>query len=375
MTNIYDIINKNILKGVSEMINEEYVNDSVYAEAHTESDFNTFMESCDAEINSMFAEYNMLHERVMLEAEIMDSVPEEMMIAYEAGQKNIFTHIGEFIIKIFNKIKEVIDKAIEKFKDLSFSTKSDMQKIDAFTKKHPKFADEIVCSFKKGELEVADMRSLKELEDTYAEIIKLSNKKDADPKSLKAKWEAAKEKFENADKSPIIKILGVTAGALVSIASIKKFYPDLLKSKNELQEQRKKSMELEASALESMKALQREFSDKKDAQGPKELVIRDDIGIAELTLQMSRYLNGKISDVTNSHTTIFTKIATGLAKMADKINPDSVNAAERKKTDLGAITSKKAEEKKAAEDAAELERERKKNDAIEIANAKKGRNS
>jgi DNA/RNA-binding domain of Phe-tRNA-synthetase-like protein len=146
----------------------------------------------------------------------------------------------------------------------------------------------------------------------------------------------------------------------------------LLKSKNELQEQRKKSMELEASALESMKALQREFSDKKDAQGPKELVIRDDIGIAELTLQMSRYLNGKISDVTNSHTTIFTKIATGLAKMADKINPDSVNAAERKKTDLGAITSKKAEEKKAAEDAAERERERKKNDAIEIANAKKG---
>lgn len=336
------------------MINE-FVSGSVSIDMDAAlNEYNSFMESCDNEIDTMFAEFNMMHEKVMLESEIMDSVPEDMMMVYEAGKSNIFTKIGEFVIKIFTKIKEFIDKGIAKLKEITFKSKSDMQKIDIFLKKNPHLKNEEIDIFKdavsKGAINFDNIKNVKDVSIAFNELIELSKKKDIDPKSFRGRVEKFKEKLKNLDKSTVV--VGVSAIGTVggAILYIKKFMPDMVRATNTLNEQKKILDENKANALERLRTLKKTVKIDKNATGTKE-VINDEIGIAELTLQITRLLSNKISAVTNDNVNFFTKMANGIAKLADMLNPDSKAAAKRLMHNLDDVKkNKEKDEEKELED-------------------------
>lgn len=299
------------------MINNEYMDGSVGIDMDVVlNEYNSFMESCDNEISNMFADFNMMHEKVMLESEIMDTVPEDMMIVYESEKKNIFTKIGEMIVTLFKKIKELIDKGIEKLKELSFKNKTIMQKAEVFAKKHPEFKNEILESIKSGALDLNDMKSLKELEAAYDEIIKLSKKKDIDPKTLRGKWEKLKEKF---DSDSISKKADATNKVITVGVALAFFIPNILKAVNEMNDLKKKTKDQEVYALETLRELQRTEPSVKTADGGSNTKIDlDNIGKAQLILQMSRIMNGKITQVMGNTTSIFSKLADVIAQKTDK---------------------------------------------------------
>ena len=300
------------------MINE-FVSGSVSIDMDAAlNEYNSFMESCDNEIDTMFTEFNMMHEKVMLESEIMDSVPEDMMMVYEAEKSNIFTKIGEKIIDIFKKIIELIDKGIDKLKDLSFKHKSELQKAEIIAKKYPNFKNQILKSAEAGDLDLKDINSLKDLEKVYDEIVKLSKQKDADPKSLKAKWDNAKEKFKKDIESKaktadsVNKFL--TAGVAIAF-----FIPNLIKTKKAFDDMRKSTKDEEAELLNTLKS-------RKKVDG--NLVIDDTVGILELRLQMLREKHGATSKIIGSTTSKLSNIMTELARAADRVVDNGGSRAE-----------------------------------------------
>ena len=310
------------------------------------NDYNSFMESCNNEINNMFAEFNMMHEKVMLESEIMDSVPEDMMMVYEAGKKNIFTKVGEFVIGIFNKIKELIDKSIAKLKELTFKNKTTVQKVELLVKKHPTFKDEIIKSFNEGMLDFNDIKSLKELESAYDEIVKMSNKKDVDPKSLRGKWEKAKEKFEK-DIDNTTKSMDRADKFLKVSVALALFVPMTRKVINELNDSKNRNDIRKADALARLKEIETtktsidtHIDGSKTKSTYKTKAVNNNTGIATLLLEMSRYMGNKVGVITSDKVSCFTKLENWFAERIDKLAPDiSKNMATRYQKSLEEVKS------------------------------------
>ena len=140
---------------------------------------------------------------------------------------NVVDKIGKAIIDIGKKALAFINNIISKIQESIFANKSDMQKISAMCKKNPSVADDINEAFKNGNLQVADIKSINELEKAYTDIMKAAKEKDVDPDSLKGKWNAAKKKFSNIGESDIAKgVIGVgmVAGGIITIAKL----PDII---------------------------------------------------------------------------------------------------------------------------------------------------
>lgn len=340
------------------MINLEYVNGSISLETDSViRPFESFMESCKTEIDNMFVDFDVLSERVALESAIMDTVPDDMMMVYESEKSNIFAKIGEIIIAIYEKIVKLIDDVIDKIKSISLKKKTDSQKLDLLIKKHPDLKNEAIAAFNSGALEMKDINSLKELEETFDEVIKMSRKAEADPKSIKAKWEKAKEKFEKSEKT--WKVVAAVAGAATAIVTagvaIKTLAPKCAEATNKLNDERRKAKEEEAEALASIKRLK----DHRTDDGSK--VVNDNMSRFHVELQIRREMNQKRSAVIGNRLTLIERISDGIAKLVDKIDKDG---GKRLIDDLTEV----AKQKKNREDA-ELDKEIKK--AEKLAEARK----
>ena len=131
--------------------------------------------------NNICYEMSLLEERVNIEQEITGSVDDTLVLEYEEKKKNFFQKIGEAIITIFEKIRTAIQSAIDKIKEIAFGSKSDLQKLDTLIKKHPELKNEAICAFNSGALDMKDIKSLKELDAAFEEIIRMSKEKDIDP--------------------------------------------------------------------------------------------------------------------------------------------------------------------------------------------------
>ncbi len=130
---------------------------------------------------------------------------------------NFVDKIGKAIISIFQKAISFVNNIITKIQESLFASKSDMQKVSALCKQNPGLADDINKAFASGDLKVADLKNLKELEAAYDECIRLAKQENVDPNTIKGKWLAAKKKFGNLSESDIVK--GVTVGIGVAAAA------------------------------------------------------------------------------------------------------------------------------------------------------------
>ena len=318
----------------------DYVNNTIDVDIDALSvEYNTFMESCEKDTNFMFANFAMIEDKFMLESSIMGSVSDDLMMVYESEKKNIFARIGDVIIAIYKKLKEFIEHAIDAVKNITFKSKSDLQKLDLLLKRHPDLKDEAIVAFNKGALELADMRSLKELEASFDEILRLSRKKDMDPKSLRAKWEKAKEKFNKDQQSwSVVKVAAATATVIGAAVAVATLGPKLVEAHRNMTENLQKAKEAEADALKELKEL-------KDVDGNS--VIRPDMGGLEFRVQLHREMVGKRQAVVGNRLTVLQRLVNGVAKFVSKFDSDKA-AAQRHQADLEAADAKR-EKRKSAE--------------------------
>lgn len=251
------------------------------------------------------------------ESTINGEEDEEKRLMLEAEGNNVFTKIGEKVIELGKKVVEFLKNCIDKITNLSFKSKKDIDKVELLCKEYPNLRDEIVCSFQKGELDVSSARSLRELENTYEEIVKLSKKADVTPGSLQDKWNKAVKKFENAEKTPVFTIAATTASAMSLYIAIRSFKGNCMKIKNDVNDQKNRAAKYNgqlADIIETMK----NTSYSKDG----EKLINDDMGKMEVLFRANKYLSGEYSAAAGKSVKVMDKLSNSIVRFVSKKTSD-----------------------------------------------------
>lgn len=188
-----------------------------------ESDLNDILDA----VNTASKEYHEAMNEYNLSVEFFETGDDTKLEAAEEKKTNFVDRIGAAIIEVGRKAVAFITNIINKIQESLFANKSDMQKVSALCKKNPGMADEINKAFKEGNLQVADIKSIKDLEATYDEIMRLAKQEKVDPNTLKGKWIAAKKRFGSLSEADIIKgletslkVAGTAAGLVITIGNL-----------------------------------------------------------------------------------------------------------------------------------------------------------
>ena len=219
--------------------------------------------------NNICYEMSLLEERVNIEQEITGSVDDTLVLEYEEKKKNFFQKIGEAIITIFEKIRTAIQSAIDKIKEIAFGSKSDLQKLDTH------------------------------------------------PNTLKGKWEKAKKKFNEDEKTwKIVKVGAAATTVITAIKAVATFNGALRRNRDELQESNAKNRELEAE-------LEKRLRDEGAIKAADPSTGKGGTGRWTALLQITRERNGYHDAARMQNLTLIEKIQNGIAKFLDKFTPKS----------------------------------------------------
>lgn len=256
------------------------------------------------------------YDRFMFESGINFSNNNDEKVITEAG-KNIFEKIGDAIINLFKKMKDFIDSIIIKINNRKFENKDYENKLNALAKGDPTLKEDIINKFKSADLNITDMKSLKEFQSTYNSLVELSKKKDIDPKSFKGKVNAFKEKFKDIDKSAVIKTvsaIGTVVSVSMAIALIKKNLNDVKSSSINLNKMTKDMYDKTLDSYEELKKM----------DGGK-FVDPDSLSKAQILQNVNMFSMNKLSRMisrdeksSNKLTNIFKSVVDKFTKSADK---------------------------------------------------------
>lgn len=330
-----------------------------------ESEFDEIIDSLDA----VFNEYNNAVYDNELYKEFMEAEDKEKSEKIEKANKNIIDKIGQAVIDVTKKAIAFIQNIINKLKDISINNKINTNKLDKaiaileknpdLIKNNPSIKDKIMDAYASGNLKPADLKGLAELDKTFEEIMHMSKKADIDPKTLRGKWELAKEKAANIDKATVVKVAAVTTTALIALKTIKNYHSDTLVAQK--------------NAQEASKTLS-EYKDFIYQQCEKEGML-DNKGALQQLLVIHRELCGKHCAACNESLTVAQRLANVGAKLGDLVI-DAANKASNavSKSDLGLSTSQMKKDVSHREDLRDAQRaielNRKINEAKAIEKAK-----
>ena len=317
------------------MINIDYVNGSIALETEgLFKPYTKFIESCENEIKDIFVNFNVITEKVELESSIMGSVPENMMMVYEAEKTNIFARIGEFLVKIYNEFVKLIDNVIDKIKNFSFKNKTNVQKLDILVKQHPEFKNEIVAAFNADVLKLDDINKLKELDRAWEEVLKMAKKKDIDTKTLKGKIEKIKENFEKDEKSwKVVKVAAAVGTVVTAAKAVTFFVPQCAEVMEKFKELKKSRSEQHADMME-------ELRNAKDKDGNP--IVTNQTGKFRLLLEFRRWGDKKYATVEKQQLSVFEILQNSIADFLDKFSKKS---SEKFKYNLNKTSERKEEQK------------------------------
>ena len=208
------------------MISIDYINSGhsiLFDDSDYCGEFLDYLKESEKDIASILVSHKINMSKVLMESSIMDYDYNNYNDFFENENKNFIQKIGASIIAMVKKFNEMINKAIQKIKDISFRFKSNDKKMKELIKKHPELGKEkikILCD--EGALDFSDMTSLSKLDKAFDDILEMSKKAEVDPKSLKGRWEAAKEKYLGKDykKEGKVKNIVMVVSAVTLIAGI-----------------------------------------------------------------------------------------------------------------------------------------------------------
>lgn len=283
------------------MISVKYVNDTLPIRDEFNNRFDKYLYESSLELDEYFSECCSKYIKYTIEND------DDFYISESEG-KNIFEKIGEKLIEISKKFVKAIEIIAEKIKELMFKGKSDSQKLEALIKKNPSYANEIKIAFDKGALDLNDIKSLNELDKAFDEIMKLSKRENVDPKSLKAKWNKAKDKFEKDSKSwNIVKVATATTATITALLALKKFIPNCKEATKHSEDLIKKSR------IEDQKIREELLKSKPESK---------DYGKWRFLLDANMYRKGKIVEVENNKYSILKKLQISISNAIDKASKD-----------------------------------------------------
>lgn len=299
------------------MISLSYINDDInmhFLSSPVVSLENAFIEESN-KIDASIDAYMIKYQSYMTEAEIMGELPEDKSLYLEAESSNIFKSIGDAVISFGKKIIEMIEKVIEKIRDLGFKNKKETDKLEILLKEHPELKNVAIEGWKNGDLKLNDVRSLKELNDAFDELVKLSKQQNTDPKSLRAKWEKAKKAYENNREKieKTAKTVTAVTGAAIAIVAFKK---NILDARSNASEAKKK---VGANNDEVMRAI----DDLKKFQGGK--YANDALSNAQLLKNASAFVNGEYSKMVTGNETKIQKMQSSLNNFLHKYSDTDID--------------------------------------------------
>ena len=338
------------LSYINNDVNRLVFSDPVYA---CENAFMEDSEKIDTSISSFMNVYN----SYMTEAEIMGELSEDKTLYLEAESSNIFKTIGDSVISLGKKLIALIETIISKLKELGFKNKKDTDKLEILLKEHPDLKDIAIEGFNNGDLKLNDIRSLKELNDTFDELVKLSRQKNTNPKSLRGKWEKAKKKYEdNREKiEKTAKTVTAITTAAVAIYALKKNILDARKNSIDAKKKIGENNDEVMQAIDDLKKFKNgEYADS------------DKLSNAQILKNASAFLNGEYTKMVTGNETKVEKLHSSLNHFLHKYSDSDMElkkaGSDYKKAKADAAHQKERDEKiedAAKSKAAQLKEQRK----------------
>lgn len=292
------------------MIRMKYINNEYTFETdNILTEYNRYLDSCLDDIEPIYLEYSLIRDKVDLDLFMMESTSEENMIVYEEAKKSFLQKVGEKILELRDKFIEFVDKMIDKIKTFTFNYSSNEQKLKKLLKEHPEFKNDTLMAVREGTLNLNNIKSLKDLDDNFNEIIKLAKKDNIDPDSLQGRIEAFKEKY-NAKIERIEKAAKTTTVIITASLAVVTFVPKIAEALKNADECKKKRNNY---YLNAYKELQNGI---KDNNG-NEYKITNDTGKYQAITSLNRWIDGEYAKILGKNLNVIDLIRNSIDKFLD----------------------------------------------------------
>jgi hypothetical protein len=206
----------------------------------------------------------------------------------------------------------MIDKIIQKIKDIGFSHKSDEKKLDELCKKNPDLRNQIVAAYKEGDLKVADMKTLTQMDKEFKDIMDAAKKAEVDPKSLRGRVDKFKEKWNDIDKSKLVKTATALTTVITAVGAAFVFKKHVLDAKKATSDMRKVAQEDYDKYMQTYEDL------KKQGEKDGTNYLSENMTKAQITQNLYSFQMGQVSKLVREEDATTNKLSDKIKAFIDK---------------------------------------------------------
>lgn len=230
---------------------------------------------------------------------------------YMESVKTAVTALGDKIIELLQRLKDFITGIPDKIKNASWNKADVDKKMDMIKKDDPKRYESMKVYVEKGMLDFNTFKSMKDFYAGFDDLMDELEKKDADEKTLRGKFEKFKKSLvKNKDAiATTAAVLGIVATGTTIALNYKKFRNETDRAlSNEATRQADEANRLYARMNKASKILA-----KDDVKGNMKMTI-----LANTELEVERQLNANVSKISILKANLYTKFD----KLASKFMKD-----------------------------------------------------
>lgn len=230
---------------------------------------------------------------------------------YMESVKSAVTALGDKIIELLQRLKDFITGIPDKIKNASWNKADVDKKMDMIKKDDPKRYEAMKVYVDKGMLDFNTFKSMKDFYAGFDDLMDELEKKDADEKTLRGKFEKFKKSLvKNKDAiATTAAVLGLVATGTTIALNYKKFRNESDRAlSNEASRQADQANRMYARMNKASKILA-----KDDVKGNMKMTI-----LANTELEVERQLNANVSKISTLKANLYTKFD----KLASKFMKD-----------------------------------------------------
>lgn len=251
---------------------------------------------------------------------------------YMESVKSAVTALGDKIIELLQRLKDFITGIPDKIKNASWNKADVDKKMDMIKKDDPKRYEAMKVYVDKGMLDFNTFKSMKDFYAGFDDLMDELEKKDADEKTLRGKFEKFKKSLvKNKDAiATTAAVLGLVATGTTIALNYKKFRNESDRAlSNEASRQADQANRMYARMNKASKILA-----KDGVKGTMKMTI-----LANTEVEVERQLNANVSKISTLKANLYTKfdkLATKFMKDPDAVrskNMDSIKESTRKERD------------------------------------------
>lgn len=251
---------------------------------------------------------------------------------YMESVKTAVTALGDKIIELLQRLKDFITGIPDKIKNASWNKADVDKKMDMIKKDDPKRYEAMKVYVDKGMLDFNTFKSMKDFYAGFDDLMDELEKKDADEKTLRGKFEKFKKSLvKNKDAiATTAAVLGLVATGTTIALNYKKFRNESDRAlSNEASRQADQANRMYARMDKASKILA-----KDGVKGTMKMTI-----LANTEVEVERRLNANVSKISTLKANLYTKfdkLATKFMKDPDAVrskNMDSIKESTRKERD------------------------------------------